>query len=295
MFRTYRIPNIASSEWKSPLNLAITFHLGIALAVLYLPGLLDTKPRYEDIYTVDLVNIAELPQIEPPPAKPQEPAATPPNRIIEKVSEKAISLAEPEPPAAPPAPSKALSLKPLKRKVKKKVIEQPKKRNDEQSRIQRKRLAEIIRAEQLAAEEARILAEEAEIEKRLAEAAQRRLAKMAAQSDPQPASSSALRSSNQLSALENQYYASVIAKLQAYWSLPEYTSWSQELRATVVITVHKDGFIADRFVEHNSGDRVFDRFVNKALTDVGKLPPIPPALKKQRMEIGLNFTPGGIH
>ncbi len=47
------------NEWKLPLNLAIGIHVMIVLAALYLPGFFKAKPKFADIYTVSLVNIAE--------------------------------------------------------------------------------------------------------------------------------------------------------------------------------------------------------------------------------------------
>lgn len=317
---------MSSPEWKLPLNLAIAFHVLIALAVVYLPHLLNSKPKFEDIYTVNLINIADVaPPAEAPPApkapaKPEPaPAPAPPKPIaktpVKKVVEKAIALDEPEiaepTPVTPPAPPEAISIKPSKRKVKAEVVEPPPPQPPEEKKVEKKvekkdfsksrrqQLAEMIRAEQKAAEEASILAEEAEIEKRLAEAALNRAraeaASMPSTSTAQSSSSAASQpSSNQLSALENRYYAAIIARLQAIWALPEYKEWDPSLTATVVITVQKNGDIADSFFEVQSGDKIFDRFVTKALQDVGQLPPIPGALKLERKEIGLKFTPGRI-
>lgn len=313
---------MSSTEWKLPLNLAIAFHVLMALAVVYLPHLLNSKPKFEDIYTVNLINIAdvappaEAPPAQQAPAKPEPaPAPAPPKPIakapVKKVAEKAIALEEPEiaepTPVTPPAAPEAISIKPSKRKVKAEIVPPPEEPPPPQKKVEKKdfsksrrqQLAEMIRTEQKAAEEARILAEEAEIEKRLAEAALNRArteasSRPATTSSNQSSSSAASQSSNQLSALENRYYAAIIARLQAIWSLPEYKEWDPSLMATVVITVQKNGEIADSFFEVQSGDKIFDRFVTKALQDVGQLPPIPGALKLERKEIGLKFTPGRI-
>jgi len=60
------------------------------------------------------------------------------------------------------------------------------------------------------------------------------------------------------------------------------------------ITIKIDGDIANVVFETKSGDRVFDQFVSKAIEEANPLPPIPPALKKQRYEIGFRFKPGSI-
>ena len=67
-----------------------------------------------------------------------------------------------------------------------------------------------------------------------------------------------------------------------------------DLTAVVVITINKNGHIANMFFEKKSGDRIFDQFVTKTIESASPLPPIPPAMKKQRYEIGLRFKPGSI-
>jgi len=333
---------MVSNEWKLPLNLAVGFHLLIALAIIYLPNLLAPTPRLEEMYTVNLINISEsLPansppapatQAQPAPAKPaatQPPPSEPAKPITQappkKIVEKAIALEEPEiiepTPVETPAAPEAISIKPTKRKVKSELPPEPpapKKVEKDLSQQQRQKLAEMIRNEQKAAEikqkvaearqkvldaerkaqeEARILAEEAELERRLAEATANRMKSAAAASRASTSSEAATggpRTSDQPTALEKQYYAAVMARIQAFWSLPEYKKWDPALKATVVITIEQDGRIAGSFFESGSGDTTFDRFATKALQDVGHLPPIPAAIRKDRLEIGLNFTPGGI-
>jgi len=317
---------MVSNEWKLPLNLAIGFHLLIALAVVYLPHLFTPTPRFEEIYTVNLINISDAPPSQGPkttaesPPESAQPAPPPPKPIAKaappkKVVENAIALNEPEiiepTPMVTPAAPEAISIKPAKRKIKAEVPPEPvqQKTAPDQSQIQRQKLAEKIRAEQKiaevrqkaieaerkAAEEARILAEEAELERRLAEATANRMKAAATRAAATSRTTGeGGRTSGQPTALEKQYYAAVMARIQAFWSLPEYKKWNPALKAIVVITVEKDGRIAGSFFESQSGDTTFDRFADKALQDVGYLPAIPAAIRKDRLEIGLNFTPGGI-
>lgn len=151
----------------------------------------------------------------------------------------------------------------------------------------------MIKAQQEADQQARLLAEEAEREKKLLQQTrQTTIAKNTTGASQQ--SSAPVRSGSQLNSVERQYYATLTSRLQSLWRLPEYKQWDPNLNASVVITIRKSGEIADYFFERKSGDRIFDRFVMKTLQDVGKLPPIPPVLRKQRMEIGLIFSPGNI-
>jgi TonB family protein len=298
---------MAAKEWRLPLNLAITFHVILALGAIYLPDILNSKPKIEDVYTVNLVNMADVPaakeqpeQSQPAPAKPAKPKQEPPKPAPKPVQpkpepaiaipEKAVEPAE----VAAPAEPKLISLNPSKRKIKKEIAPPPKPRTNDADKSRRQKLAEMIRAEQKAMEEARILAEEAEIEKKLMEASLERLRQTVTRAPASPSPAPAQQSTGQASALEKRYYAAIAAKVQPYWSLPEYKTWDPSLVATVVITIDSTGEMIDIFFEKKSGDKDFDRFVSKALDDTGQLPPIPPALKKQRMEIGLHFTREGI-
>jgi len=96
------------------------------------------------------------------------------------------------------------------------------------------------------------------------------------------------------STLMQQYLARIKGQLLSYWKLPDYKDWSASLLAKAVVTIDKSGKILDVQFEKRSGDDAFDRLVRKTLDDADPLPPIPPVLKKDRLEIGLNFTPGSI-
>lgn len=278
---------MTGNHWKLPLNLAVGFHLLVGLSAVYLPDIFDAKPRYEDIYTVNLVNLTEQPATPESQSTP-EPQVEP---LQETVPDKAVSIAPsaPEPVAAPP---KAVSIKPLRKKKKKKIVKKPEPQKSNQDALKRQRLAEMLRAQQEADEQARLLAEEAAREKKMLQ--QVRTKPTTRNNTATAKTTSSTRSGGQLNSIEKQYYATLTSRLQSLWSLPEYKTWDPSLSANVVITIRKNGEIADSFFEKKSGDRIFDRFVTKTLQDVGKLPPIPPVLKKQRLEIGLIFSPGQI-
>jgi colicin import membrane protein len=285
-----------SNEWKLPLNLAIGIHLLVFFGAIYLPGLLDSKPKFADIYSVSIINVAD-PAAAPPAAPPADPAppAVEPQKITATPPEKSTALPLVEtPPAAPPEapPQPAISLKPLKKKV---VKETPKPVDDSRQKAReqanREKLAEALRQEALLNEQARLAQEALEQEKRLL--AQTPAPRPAAPAGTtQSAASGAAGSSSSL--IEGQYYAALSNRLLQFWALPEYMQKQADLQATVVITINQNGTIADMFFENRSGDRVYDQFVRKTITEADPLPPIPPALKKQRLEIGLVFRPGGI-
>ena len=263
------------------------------MSVLYLPGLFESQPRFEDIYTVNFVNLEEAVPSEPAPAEQavQQPQPEPP--APEPVAKDAVSIAEPTPAPEPvAAPPQAISIKPLKKKKKKKIV-QP--QRDNQEALKKQRIAEMQRAQREAEEQAKILAEEAERQRKMLENTRASFKKPPP--SPSPAQGTGRGSGSPgsaVSSIETRYYASIAAKLQPLWSLPEYKQWDPNLSARVVITIRKNGEIADSFFEAKSGDKIFDKFVVKTINEVGSLPPIPPVLKKERMEIGLVFSPGKI-
>ncbi len=293
-----------SNEWKIPFNVAIGLHVLIILGALYLPGFFKAKPRFADIYTVSLINIAE-PKVGSAPAVKKQ--STPPPAVVApkppvKV-QKTVPIATKQQNVAPvqpkitPAPQKSISLKPLKKKIVQET-KQPdnKDRRQEIEKINRKRLAEALREEELLAEKAKLAQDALEAERKLL------------QSQPLPDSlptTSSIVSGNQTSTnssaggsssslIESQYLASIRNRLDQFWALPDYLQQDPNLTAIVVITINMDGKIANMLFENKSGNRVYDQFVIKTLEAADPMPPIPAAMKKQRFEIGLVFKPGSI-
>lgn len=305
-----QVAKMQPNGWKLPFNIAIGIHVLVMLAAFYLPGMFKAKPKFADIYTVSLINIAE-PALAPPASKPQPPTPNPPAAQEQppppppappKVK-KVAPIAEPvpekvEPTPAPAAPPKAISLKPLKQKVVKEVkeVEQPVKKDDQvQKKVQK--LAEAIREEAILNERARLAQEALEQERKvLAQSAKGRVTTTPSPTQPsgptETSGPAVSGSSNNL--LESQYQAAIASRLQQFWSLPEYLQKDPNLTAIVAITIKIDGDIANVVFESKSGDRIFDQFVSKAIEEANPLPPIPPALKKQRYEIGFRFKPGSI-
>ncbi len=292
-----------NNGWKLPLNLAIGLHLLLALAVVYMPRIFHNKPQYPEIYTVNLVNIPEpASQKVAPPKITARHKAIPAKPKVKKIEQVA-------PPKPVPAPvERAISLKPLKRKIEKDTsydkliaerlrrlrIQEEKERALEEEkrleRIHRQRLAESIRAEQTAEQEARQAANEL---------------KQALNSTPSSARSENSKNqgiqgneshgvNNNFSAMENQYFASISNRIQQFWALPDIKPWDPSLSVIVWITIDKNGSIISQRFENSSGDKFFDQYVEKTLRDAVPLPQIPAALNKAQIEVGLRFKPSGI-
>lgn len=298
MFQEIKVTFIDSDGWKLPFNFAVGLHILVICGSIYGPQLLNKKPIYPDIYTIDLINISET-QVET--VKPVKTSPPPPKQSPKKIEavakpiKKAIPLEESTATIeTAPVDIKPVSIKPLKRKkIRQKVAKpttQPKK---DLENLHKKHLDEVKEAERLAQEAARIAASEAVMQlKQMLEETN-----TFTKPQQQPNSSNSVtegsrRTAN--SAIESQYFAAVSNKLHNLWSLPEYKVWDPELVAIVVIQIEKNGQITKQFFEEKSSDRLFDQFVLKTLQDASPLPAIPSALQQDRIEIGFRFRPGGI-
>lgn len=192
---------------------------------------------------------------------------------------------------------KAVSLKPLKKKKIKKVKKvDTTARQNQIERQKRQRLAEAIQEEELLAEKARLAQEALDAERKLLQPQKTTSSKPATPRSVSKSgtTSSASSAGGSSSLIESQYLASILNRLHQFWALPEYLQTDPTLTAVVVITINKDGEIANKFFENKADNRVFNQFVTKTIEDATPLPPIPPALKRQRFEVGLRFRPGSI-
>ncbi len=282
----YSATHNAYNSWTIPLNAAIGLHLVVAFSFIFLPGLLKSKAKYEDIYTVNLISISE-PVVQEVAVQPV-PASKPVPPPVE--SPKAIPLAEVKAPSAPAQPEQPVSIKPVKRKIKKEEPPDNKLKQKELEQSKRQTIAEALKAEQDAAELARRAAEEAARQQKLLE---QQLAEIKTQSSPARKSSGRSGSST-LTGLEMQYYSTIAGRIAQFWSLPQYKNWDPGTEAVVVITISQNGSILKQFFEKASNDPTFDQFVRKTLHDASPLPPIPPALQRTSWEVGLRFRPEGI-
>lgn len=297
-----------TTEWKGPFNLALLLHIFVVASALVLPKYLNKKPDFPDFQTVDLINIAEPiatpdtpePSVPPPPKKPVAEPQSP--KIIEP-TKPAVSISPPVVQEAPPAPVKAISIKPLKRKLKKKLPPDTTARDNRRAKeAEQKRQQQVLEARrQQLLEEARRQKALADAEEAAANDAINALKQMlhadsvaSSERATQQTPSTPRRTGGSNSVLETQYQASIFSRLQQFWALPEIKQWNPDLEAIVVIQIAKNGRILSHSFEKRSGDRVFDQFVSRTIQEANPLPAIPAALKVQQYTIGLRFKPGRI-
>lgn len=302
-----------SNGWKLSFNIALGIHIMILAGTVYLPAIFKSQPKFADVYSVSLVNVAE-PDTAPPAkvqdpgppkvaAKPPPPAPPPkikkevpveePPKVVEKMEK--VEPVKEEPIAEEPAPPKAVSLKPLKqKKIIKVVKEETPQKKPEVDRREIQKLAEALKEEEILTEKARLAREAFDQERKLlADSIKASEARQASSATAERQTGSSVAGPSSSSTLiENQYNALILSHLLQFWSVPEYMQ--KDLTAVVGITIKQDGDVTNFEFESKSGDRMYDQFVNKTIEAAKPFPPIPPAMKKQTHEIGLRFKPGDI-
>jgi TonB family protein len=91
-----------------------------------------------------------------------------------------------------------------------------------------------------------------------------------------------------------KYYADVWERIEESWHSPS-LSVSKNLLTTVSIKIRKDGRITDWTIEQRSGNRAYDESIARALRSIDTLPPFPPSLTTDYLEVGFNFHPPGVN
>jgi colicin import membrane protein len=299
--------------WKWPLNLAIVLHVVVFAASIFLPDLIERRPLLDNVVTVDLISMPEPAAAPPAPAKPVAEPAEPTTlvKVPEPVPEPdvvEVSVApEPEVVPEPVAPAKPISLKPLKRKIRKAKdtrLAEEKERERRAKALQQEMLAQKKaeqakkRTDQLRRQRALIEARRAQQEAdRAAANARQALASMIRETGPATApgrSSGTSTGRRTPDAITNQYGALLITRISSYWKIPEMLKRNRNLRIMVALTIRRDGSIADMRIVQKSGDSFFDQSAMKALRSAAPMPRFPALITEPSLDFDLDFTPQGL-
>ncbi len=298
-------------RWKLPFNLAIAVHVLAFAAAVFLPDLMEHRPLLDNVVTVDLVSMPEPAaapaaaprEIRPAQAPKQPPAAVKPAPEPETAE---VSVApEPEVAPEPAAPARPISLRPLKRKIRKakdtRLAEEKEQdvraRKQKQEALARKK-ADLKRKKAEEARRRRAIADarraQAEAERAAARARQE-LASVIRATGPTTGtggSSSGSSGGRQVSVVLKQYLSTLYNRVHSKWILPEMKKWDRGLETVVVLTIRRDGSVAGMQLERKSRDPFFDQFVLKTLRQASPMPPFPALMKQSSIEVGLRFKPG---
>ena len=285
----------ADRRWLLPVNLAVAVHIAVFVGALYLPGIIKHRPLLDEVVTVDLVSLPEpapptparpkpVQEAKPVQPKPPPPAPKPP-------PEPAAVAVAPEPQVAPKpaAPARPISLRPLKRKIRKardtRLAEEK----------ERERLARERRQRELARQ--RALAQAREAERKAEEARRRAVAELAAliRTSNAVGTPSRRRSSagKQVRSIAlKQYVSALYDRVQSFWILPEMRRWDPRLEAVVVLTIRRDGTVVRTTMEKRSQDPFFDQQVMKTIQSASPMPRFSKLMPQDTIEVGLRFRPG---
>lgn len=85
------------------------------------------------------------------------------------------------------------------------------------------------------------------------------------------------------------YSSEVGRRLYEAWRPPP--SAKSDLLTFVTIKIRKDGRITDWQIDQRSGNRMYDEAVTRTLRSVNDLPPIPPSLNTDSIELSFAFHP----
>lgn len=301
--------------WGIPLALAAVIHLLALLPALVAPHLsFFQRQRVPDFQTVSLISVADLPVQRPPaaptppqPAPPPTPAPRPPTPAPAPTpaptpAPSAIPVPPPRPtpaPAATPAPIPKVAPQVAPKQA------PPISLRPQLTRDAREQLEQFREAQRREAE-SRALAQQAEVARRQALDSVRDLYTQPARSEtptPPPAPPAAAAPGPAAApaggtvtadAVTREYLSRLHSHIQNHWALPNLPSWDEQLLATIIITVRRDGSVRNTAFEKRAENNYFNQLVQKAIRDASPLPPFPDALRESEMEIGLHFRPGAV-
>lgn len=92
------------------------------------------------------------------------------------------------------------------------------------------------------------------------------------------------------------YRTDIAYQINGNWAFPEQmVDRSQKLMASLIFKVMPDGRIEDIFFVQRSGNQHLDDSAMKAIIKTSPVKPHPPELNRGYVEMGLNFTPQGVH
>lgn len=288
--REYLLSRWEDESWRKPMLFSVALHL-VILGIALLPSSLFYFSRTTpEIYSVDLVDLTEMP---PAPVEKQqqprqaEPVAPPePNRSLQPV----LST---RPIPATPQEIKLLRPRALKKNVRLPPMD-PSMVLAALNRIQQQEKAQASKQEALEAIRQSILARET--------AAQAGADHASGSDSPRSAASPGTTGSpgyagppgsGQAANTALKKYKFLVAQhIGRFWTLPEGQVWQKDLRATVLVKVRADGVVTATDLEKSSQNGQFDRFVMQTIEQASPLPPFPEEIPK--LPLRLNFYPEGM-
>lgn len=250
-------------KWHSMLGLSILFHLGIFSFFLFVPEAMPTRRFDSIIYSVDLVEMPAQNALELRQAKSETGEKS---KTAVKKDEQAKRISELKKEKKPLVVAKR-TVQTKKPSAKKPEISPAERVDNAISRIENEVKS---KEESEKEEEARLERTLASLESRFGRSTGR---------DGTGQSIEGIPMQIYRMEVENRIYSN--------WAYPE----RKELKATIVLTVRRDGTILETKIKRRSGDPLFDESALKAVKRSDPLPPFPEIYKKSYDEIEIIFNP----
>lgn len=284
---------IATIRWM-PFSLALAVHFFTFILVMFPPSFFLPDRDISEIQTINLFTVEEFEQktqaAPPPLAKPRAEAPAPPKENVQSISTDA-------PPPSQSSPAQAISLSP--RRVKKKIVQEVEPKPPLKQDIKRQNAIERIQARVNQKEEEQQLKHDLARLRDSLHSTTKETTKDSPIEDTTPKDNQSGAPSSEvtnarINAAERSYFIAVQRRILDNWALPKTQDWDSNLEALVVIYINKTGVISKTVFEKKSKNAYFNQYVEKTIQAASPMPPIPSALKKNILEIGLRFKPSGL-
>ena len=265
-------------------------HLLLALVLFIGPAFIPSRPKPEDLPTLDFVPVKTVdelisgggnPKAKPvvalPAPQPQPAVAPPPQPQPEPVKPRP----EPEPPKEVAPTPREDSLEPAKERQPKRIEISTnlvtRKRDDSTDNKQAREEAQA-RAQAKAAADAR---------RRVA----RQIGRLADHIDSELSGGTTieLKGPGGGGVPYANWMAAIKSAYENAWLLPDGVA-DDEARTTASVTIARDGTVLSHEVTHLSGDSVVDRSVQATLDRVRNVPPLPDTAKEDHRTVVIGFS-----
>ncbi len=266
--------------------LSLSLHVLAIGAMLFLPNLASQRTFYSPVYSVRLVSpSATLPvKKELIKAKSSLPTLSAPTKIQEKTKvkekEKPISLA--------PAKKEEETQKKIEEAIAR--IRQRQEGKSVESAIERLRRQKEEKDTEEAIERIRRSKEAEQISSAIEEIRHRVTIGSRGATESNGVASGA--PSGIMSIKHKLYYNLIWQRIRSVWVLPEEAlRGKKNLETIIAIRLAKDGQIEEMYFEKKSGDLDLDESCWRAIKKANPLPPLPPGLEGDKLDLGVRFTP----
>jgi colicin import membrane protein len=118
--------------------------------------------------------------------------------------------------------------------------------------------------------------------------------KVQAAPKPPPASQQAVQTDGQTGRADatqrmDPYYAEIWSRIRGQWSLPQEILPKGNVETVINARILRNGAVVGVDFEKRSGNRYFDESAVRAIKKASPLPPLPPWIRDDSIEIGIRF------